>query len=123
MPIYGAGRSYAPTQPAGQANPLAGMNWSTPQDDYIRQNPTALNSWFLNQHQIPQVGQAYNDFLSMWLPKELNAWEGQQLVNPEQSYQSYLGGRNPWGDYEQQVLQPSYSRAMRNAFPTPIMRR
>jgi hypothetical protein len=121
MPSYGA--IYQPSGPTAQRNPVTGYQWSTPQDDYIRQNPTALNSWFLNQNQIPQVGQAYNDFLSMWLPKELNAWEGEQLTNPEQSYQSYLGGRNPWEAYEQQELQPRYTRAMRNAFPTPIMRR
>jgi hypothetical protein len=122
MPVYG--QVYQPhPSTQSQRNPATGYNWDQLQSDYIKQFPDALNSWMLNQWSQANVGQAFHDFANVWLPNQLKSWEGNQLVNPEQSYQSFLGGQNPWNDFEQQELGPRYNRAMRNAFPTPIMRR
>jgi len=99
MPSYGA--VYRPANPAWNV-PTSG--WSNPQQEYIRQNPQALNAWVLNQYPTSgrdSLGSRYRGFLQTWLGDQLNAFQGYSLANPEASYEQFLGGRsNPWEDYQ-----------------------
>lgn len=121
MPRYGA--FYQPGQPAYGGNPLRGQTWGIPQQDYIREYPDALNAWFLNQSQATDVGSRYHGFLRQWLGDQLTAYQGNQLVEPEQDYSTFLAGRNPWQDYEQQSLAPRAGQMQRWSFGPRQIRR
>lgn len=120
MAAYGAVYRGDPTA-VGYRNPLAGRTFGIPQQDYFREFPSALNSWYLGQ--FPESGQGalaprYQGFLNQWLGDQLSLYEGAQVDNPDLSYPSYLASRNPWEAY-QQSLAPAYSRAQRSSIIGP----